>query len=93
MVDFDTDNAIPIVIVCKIVPGRPNLSTVYRWMNRGVGGVRLETFRAGGKRFTDRAAIERFIAACSGEEPAARTPAQREKAATDAEAELSELGV
>jgi len=43
------------------LPGQPHLSTLWRWYRRGVRGVRLETVVVGGRRFTSRAAIERFI--------------------------------
>jgi hypothetical protein len=42
------------------VPGRPHVSTVWRWINRGVRGVKLETVMVGGRRFTSREAIARF---------------------------------
>jgi len=45
----------------KIIPGRPHLSTVWRWISNGVGGVRLETVQIGGRRYTSIEAIERFI--------------------------------
>ena len=45
----------------KVIPGRPHLSTVWRWISYGVGGVRLETVQIGGRRYTSFEAIERFI--------------------------------
>jgi hypothetical protein len=39
---------------------RPHIATIYRWMLRGVKGVRLETCLVGGKRFTSHEALQRF---------------------------------
>jgi Protein of unknown function (DUF1580) len=47
--------------VCLLPGRRPHSSTLWRWYRRGVHGVRLETVVVGGRRFTSRAAIERFI--------------------------------
>jgi hypothetical protein len=51
---------------CKFIPGlRPgknvNRSTIYRWSDSGVRGVRLETIQVGGRRMTTHEAIKRFI--------------------------------
>ena len=40
---------------------RLNLSTVYRWTNRGIAGVRLETVLVGGSRYTSAEALNRFF--------------------------------
>ncbi len=37
-----------------------HLSTVCRWESRGIGGVRLETYRVGGRKYVDRQALEEF---------------------------------
>ena len=40
----------------------PATSTMWRWCLKGVrGGIRLESFRVGGRAYTTPAAIERFI--------------------------------
>ncbi|MDM4014695.1 DUF1580 domain-containing protein [Roseiconus lacunae] len=44
---------------------RPDKTTVYRWVNRGVGGTKLEAVRLGGVIITSRQAITRFIDARS----------------------------
>jgi len=46
----------------KLIPGRPHLSTVHRWGQHGVKGVKLETLRAGSRVFTTREAVETFLA-------------------------------
>lgn len=36
-------------------------ATIWRWYRRGIKGVFLESFTIGGKRFTTREALARFI--------------------------------
>ena len=40
---------------------RPNVSTVWRWAQRGVCGVTLETVLIGGRRYTSRVALQSFV--------------------------------
>lgn len=51
------------------LPGRPHLSTVWRWATRGVGPrrTRLDTVRIGGRRYTSAQALSRFVAAISSD--------------------------
>ena len=76
-----------------------NTCTTWRWSGRGVGGVVLETFSIGGRRYTTQEAFERFVelttaAAQRGpSSPAHRTNRQREAAIRQAEAELAKAGI
>lgn len=45
----------------KITGGKPHISTVWRWTQKGVSGIILETFFVTGKRWTSQEAIQRFI--------------------------------
>jgi hypothetical protein len=45
------------------VPNRPHRSTVVRWATRGLRGLRLQTKKIGGRRYTTPAWIEEFVAA------------------------------
>lgn len=45
---------------------RPSHATWWRWYARGLSGIRLETLVVGGRRYTSRAAVERFAAATTG---------------------------
>ncbi len=47
----------------RYIPSRPSASTVYRWSVRGSKGVVLETGTIGGRRYTTREAVERFLEA------------------------------
>ncbi len=40
---------------------RPDLSTMTRWVHRGVGNVKLEAIRVGRQLITSKQAITRFI--------------------------------
>ena len=40
-----------------------HLSTLIRWRTRGLRGVRLEAIRIGGRWFTSREAVVRFVSA------------------------------
>jgi hypothetical protein len=53
---------IPLNEAAKQIPGRPHLSSLHRWANRGVRGVKLETVRVGNRRFVTQEAIDRFLA-------------------------------
>ena len=93
MIDYVNETPVAIQDAPKIVPGRPHVSTLYRWAGRHRNP--LETFRVGGKTFTTREAIERFIARCSGADPD-RTPStsrRREGEIAAAEHELDEAGI
>jgi hypothetical protein len=91
-----SDELIPLARVPKLIrsPSPPHLSTVLRWVFRGVGRerIRLETVKVGGRRFTTVAAIADFIAATSGP-PARGHAGRRSEAAVRAEHELDADGV
>jgi hypothetical protein len=44
-------------------PGRPHVSTLWRWATAGFRGCVLETVTVAGRRFTSKEAISRFQAA------------------------------
>jgi hypothetical protein len=74
-------------------------ATVWRWTLRGVQGVRLESILLGGRRFTTRQAVERFVERRSGSQqpspPPGSTQTSRRRAIDAAEKsfdKLTELG-
>jgi hypothetical protein len=97
MLDLSSETAIAVNKSPAQIPGRPHVSTVWRWVLTGVRGIKLETFVVGCQRFTTKQAIERFIAAttarANGEPLPTRTPRQRERAIDAAEHELSKAGI
>jgi hypothetical protein len=98
-IDIRTETVIPITQAPKHFPGRPNVSSVYRWFGKGSRGARLETIVVGAKRFTSVEAIERFIERTTANSPGAVPPStrptsrQRQAAIRRAERELEEAGI
>ena len=45
----------------RLIPKRRVPSTIWRWYRHGVRGVQLETVVIGGRRYTSREALQRFI--------------------------------
>ena len=65
MIDSTTEHLVPIRDVPKCLPPRPtgkriHVSAVYRWLQRGVHGIRLESIKIGGTTYTSREALQRF---------------------------------
>ena len=65
MIDISIENLIPIRDVPRRLPPRPtgkrvHISAVYRWIQRGVQGVRLEYIKIGGTTYTSKEALQRF---------------------------------
>ena len=97
MIDLTIEKLISLRAAAKEFPDRPSSPTIWRWYSRGVAGVRLATVVVGGRRYTSREAIARFIAgttaARDGQPPQLRSPAARERAVAKAEKELKNAGV
>lgn len=65
MIDIASESLIPLHEVPQRLPPRPSgrpihMSTVYRWIQRGVRGTRLESIRIGGTTYTSIEALQRF---------------------------------
>lgn len=65
MIDLSTEHLISIRDVPRHLPPRPtgrlvHISAVYRWILRGVRGVRLESIKVGGTAYTSQEALQRF---------------------------------
>jgi hypothetical protein len=98
MLDMQREHLLTLTQAAKILPGRPNLATLWRWRTKGVrNGIKLETAMSGGKRFTSLEAIKRFqerVTAAADHVPAAvTTPRQREREFQQAERRAEELGI
>jgi hypothetical protein len=63
MIDLKTESLLAVTTVPAELPDRPHISTIWRWINRGCRGVRLETILIGGKRYTSLEALQRFVEA------------------------------
>lgn len=66
-------------------------NTIWRWSHVGIRGVKLETYRLGGKRVTTLEAYHRFAAAISG--VPVSTTASRRKSIAKAERILAASGI
>lgn len=89
----------------KLLPHRPHLSSVWRWVRQGVQGVRLEHVKVGRRLFTTEEAVKRFIArltevdreAYTNRHPTTSSPISvqkhRNQSFTDAERELEAAGI
>lgn len=65
MIDIQSENLVALTECSEHLPkrrGRPiNISTIYRWAQRGCRGKRLETCTIGGIRYTSFEAMNRFF--------------------------------
>lgn len=70
-----------------------HISTVYRWIHRGVGGRKLECLAVGGTLYTSKEAMHRFFA--RDPEPASppKSDVGSSAAIQRAERELAEFGI
>jgi hypothetical protein len=93
MIDFENETPVSMTAATKLIKSRPRLETLWRWRTSGCRGHVLETGLIGGRRFTTREAIARFLAAINGEPIRSETPRQRERAVERAERRAAELGV
>lgn len=92
MIDYQTEEIIPIRDVPKIVPQRPHISAIYRWLNRPEDP--LESLMIGGRRFTSIEAIHSFIQRCTtGKSTTSEPTATRRKQVAAAEAKLDLAGI
>jgi Protein of unknown function (DUF1580) len=66
MIDQADEVLLPLRHAGALVPGRPGPATLRAWADRGVRGIVLESRRIGGRRFTTREALERFLALVNG---------------------------
>ena len=63
MIDISEEKLVSLADAAKTLPGRPHVSTIWRWHTRGIRGIRLETVVVGGRRFTSRESLQRFAEA------------------------------
>lgn len=100
MIDLNTETVVSFTEALDHLPhrrgGRPvHVATLYRWAQRGLRGVQLETLQVGGTRCTSIEALQRFFDRLGGQAspaPNVRTPHQREVARSRADAELERSG-
>lgn len=63
---WESETLFPLVEASNYLPKRRgkkvHVSTLFRWVSRGVSGVHLETCKVGGIRYTSLEALRRFRA-------------------------------
>lgn len=99
MIDLASENVITLTNATQYLPKRrkgqrPHPATMFRWAQKGVRGIVLETLRVGGTLCTSTEALQRFCERCTN--PTAspgRTTRARQKAFDDAARELDSEGV
>ena len=50
----------------RLISTNPSQATMWRWALRGVDGVKLETFKIGGRRYTTPESVEKFVSRLNG---------------------------
>ena len=75
----------------RLLSTRPSPATLWRWAQRGIDGVKLRTYKIGGRRYTTAADLEHFVASLSaprsGDMPLPTTGDQERKAVAAVRAE------
>lgn len=98
MLDIHNESLVPVKDIPSHLPGRVHIASVWRWIQRGCRGVKLETAMIGGKRYSSLEALQRFAdattAAADGTSPGApSTPAAARKSHERACSELDAAGI
>ena len=100
-IDPSSESLISLAEAANSLPRRragkkAHMSCIYRWTTAGCRGVVLESIQIGGTRCTSREALTRFFRRLTqgdaADLPPVRTPAQRERAATQAIRDLERAG-
>jgi Protein of unknown function (DUF1580) len=79
--------------VTQIVPFRPNVSTIWRWSSRGVGGIKLTTIRVGGRRYVTRRALDEFLCQLNRANGSNRAPSHARKQNIGSKSVLDQAGI
>jgi hypothetical protein len=99
MIQLQVEQLVALGEVPQVLPRRGqgkrlHVSSVYRWVTRGVRGILLETLRVGGSTYTSLEALQRFAERLSprsqGAAPA--NPGQRRRAVARA-TQLAQLAL
>lgn len=96
-IDITSESPVTVTQAAKLFPNRPHVASVWRWILNGLNGINLESVKIGGRRYTSREAIQRFIerttALADQKEVPVRCARQRTSAVDAAESELSKEGI
>ena len=78
------------------LPNRPSVRTLFRWAQKGVSGIVLETIKLGHRRYTTDEALERFFERVTAAGSHTETPQNlrdRDSRVLAAERELDQAGI
>lgn len=99
MIELESETVLSLTEAAAHLPRRragkrPHVATMYRWAQRGLRGVKLETIRVGGTLCTSLEALQRFCARLTESDSAAgAAPCAADGPLDDeAERELDRLG-
>lgn len=102
MIDISTETVLSFTEAAARLPRRrrgkkPHIATLYRWAERGLKGVHLETIQVGGTCCTSLEALQRFFDGLTKPRSDAPPPPQfsrtRLKQIEQAERECAEAGI
>ncbi len=60
-INIDRERLLTLSAAAVSLPHRPHISTIGRWVQSGCRGVKLESVLLGGRRYTSKEALQRFI--------------------------------
>lgn len=63
---LEAEDLVAFTDINSALPHPVPKGTADRWVRTGIAGRRLETFNLGGRRYTSRQAIRRFLRHCNG---------------------------
>lgn len=100
MIDLENETVLSLTEAAKQLPRRragkrPHVATLYRWANRGLRGIQLETIQVGGTLCTSAEALQRFFERLSSDrrKPDSDPNTNRRQEVSDAITRLRERGV
>jgi len=75
----------------RLLSTGPSPATMWRWSLKGIDGVKLKTYKIGGRRYTTAADLENFVARLNGPtSPGVATPDRRDQKRQAVAAERAE---
>ena len=100
MIDISSECVLTLTEAAKRLPRRragkrPHVATLYRWAQRCLRGVQLETIQVGGTLCTSLEALQRFCERLTDPnvQPTQRASAERQRSIRTAEKRLEEMGL
>lgn len=98
MIDLSNENVITLKDATNYLPKRrkgkrPHAATMFRWAQKGVRGVTLETIRVGGTLCTSTEALQRFCERCTDPSTKPTDSKARRMAFDKATRELDDAGI